>query len=288
MRKNTKKQKNIQKPRKKKALGQHFLRKQSVVDHMIEKVEITPKTSVLEIGCGDGFLTHSILEQTECKQLIVYEIDREWAEFVKNKIDAIRLDVRIENVLDANFDAFEAEKPWVVLANLPYQITFPIMFLFQKHKDLFEEGVVMVQEEVAQKIVAKRGKKYSATSIFLQYHFDFELMEKVEPEAFVPPPKVVSRLLYFKPKHGPSIHDAPHRTRDERHLGRTDDGIQIPEEEKFWKFLKLCFKFPRQTLKNNLKSTHYDYSKISSEILKLRSQQMSFQDFLDLWEEVRK
>lgn len=259
--KNTKKQK----PRKKKALGQHFLRKQSVVDHMIEKVEITPKMSVLEIGCGDGLVTKAILEQTECKRLAVYEIDPEWANFVKSRIDDIRLDIRIENILDSDFGALQAEKPWVLLSNLPYQITFPILFLIQKHKDLFEEGVVMVQEEVAQKIVAKRGKPYSATSIFLQYHFDFELMEKIEPEAFSPPPKVVSRLLYFKPKY---------------------DQVKIPDEENFWKFLKLCFKFPRQTLKNNLKMTHYDFAKIDPERLKLRSQQMSFEDFLSLYSDL--
>ena len=251
------------KPRKKKAFGQHFLRKQSVVDHMIEKVEITPETSILEIGCGDGFLTESILGTTDCKHLLVYEIDREWAEFVRKKVEDKRLEIKTENVLDVDLGQLEEQKPWVLLANIPYQITFPILFLIHKNKSLFEEGVLMVQEEVAKKIVAKRGKPYSATSIFLQHHFDFELMEKVEPGAFSPPPKVFSRLLYFKPKY---------------------DQPQILDEENFWTFLKLCFRFPRQTLKNNLKSTHYDYAKISEEILKLRAQQLSFDDFLNLWE----
>lgn len=254
-----------EKPRKKKRFGQHFLRKQSVVDHMIERVKITPETSVLEIGCGDGFLSRSILEQTKCKKLRIYEIDPEWANFVKKNIEDKRLDVRLENVLDVDFGPLGNEKPWVMLANLPYQITFPIMFLLQKNKELFEEGVVMIQEEVAQKIVAKRGKPYSATSIFLQYHFEFELMEMVEPEAFSPPPKVVSRLIYFKPRY---------------------DQKKIENEEGFWKFLKLCFRFPRQTLKNNLKSTHYDYTKVSPETLRLRSQQMSLDDFIALWDQL--
>jgi len=260
-----KNEQNHGRPRKKKAFGQHFLRKQSVVDHMIEKVKIDDKTSVLEIGCGDGFLTRSILDQTDCKRLLVYEIDSEWADFVRKNIDDIRLEIKLENVLDADFGPLASEKPWALLANLPYQITFPIMFLLQENKKLFQEGVVMVQEEVAQKIVASRGKKYGATSIFLQYHFDFELMEKIEPEAFSPPPKVYSRLLYFKPKY---------------------DQPKILNEDGFWKFLRLCFKFPRQTLKNNLRTTHYDSSKISQETLGLRAQQMSFQNFLDLWEKV--
>lgn len=254
--------KNSGKPRKKKAFGQHFLRKQSVVDHMIERVVITGETSVLEIGCGDGFLTKSILTQSCCKRLLSYEIDPEWANFVRDAVQDKRLEVKLENVLDADFTALEPEKPWVLLANLPYQVTFPIFFLIQRHKSLFEEGVVMIQEEVAQKIVARRGKKYGVTSIFLQHHFSFELMEKVEPEAFSPPPKVTSRLLYLKPRY-----DAP----------------KIPEEEKFWKFVKLCFRFPRQTLRNNLKATHYDYEQISQDILKLRAQQLVFADLLDLW-----
>lgn len=124
----------------------------------------------------------------------------------------------------------------------------------------------MIQEEVAQKIVAKRGKPYSATSIFLQHSFDVELMEKVEPGAFTPPPKVFSRLLYFKPKK---------------------EVTPIPDEENFWKFLKLCFRFPRQTLRNNLKSTHYDASKFDDELLKRRAQQFSFDEFLQLWDLVR-
>ena len=255
------------KPRKKKAFGQHFLRKQSVVDHMIERVSITEQTSVLEIGCGDGFLTHAILEQAPCKRLLVYEIDPEWVTFVREEITDKRLEIKLENILDSDLRTLEPGKPWVLLANIPYQITFPILFLLQKNKDLFEEGVIMTQEEVAQKIVAKRGKPYSATTLFLQHHFEWELMEKVEPGAFSPPPKIFSRLLYFKPRY---------------------DQPKIVDEVEFWKFVKLCFHFPRQTLRNNLKSTDYDLEKIDEKTLALRAQQFSFQDFLDVWSVVRK
>ncbi len=250
------------KPKKKKALGQHFLRKHSTVDNMIHKVTVNPETSILEIGCGDGFLSQAILHQTQCKQLVCFEIDEEWIEVVRNKIKDPRLNIIHENILDVNFDALEEHKPWVILANLPYQITFPIFFLFQKNRHLFQEGVVMIQEEVAQKIVAKRGKGYSKTSLFLQHYFDFELMEKIEPGAFSPPPKVFSRLLYFKPKQ---------------------DVVEIPREEEFWGFLKLCFRFPRRTLRNNLKSTHYDPEQFSNELLEKRAQQLSFDELLDVW-----
>ena len=254
-------------PRKKKSLGQHFLRKQSVIDHMIDKVVVAPETSVLEIGCGDGFLTQGILSQTRCKALVCYEIDRDWADYVRQRIRDPRLTIKLKNILEVHFaEELATDRPWVLLANLPYQITFPIVFLIQQNKALFQEGVVMVQEEVAQKIVAKRGKGYSPTSIFLQYHFVWELLEKIEPGAFSPPPKVYSRLLYFKPRF-----DAP----------------EIPEADDFWKFLKLCFGSPRQTLRNNLKTSHYSTNiAFSTDLLNLRAQQLSFADFLVIWKEI--
>jgi 16S rRNA (adenine1518-N6/adenine1519-N6)-dimethyltransferase len=253
-------------PRKKKAYGQHFLRKQSVVDHMIERVAIDATTSVLEIGCGDGFLTTSILKQTCCKQLWSYEIDKEWVSVVTKTITDPRFIVKNQDILTVDMSELRPHKPWVVLANLPYQITFPILFLFQKNKDLFTEGVVMVQEEVAQKVVASSGRGYGPTTLLLQRHFTWELLEKIEPTAFEPPPKVHSRLLYFT-----SIQSVP----------------TIKNEEKFWIFIRSCFKHPRQTLRNNLKALYrLQMDKIPPEVLNLRAQQMPFDQFLSLWTKI--
>ena len=254
-------------PRKKKSLGQHFLRKQSTVDNMISSVTVTPDTSVLEIGCGDGFLTQAILDQAPCKQLVCYEIDPEWADFVQNKITDPRLKIIVENILEVDLEKLRKDGRWIVLANLPYQITFPIMFLFQEHKEVFAEGVVMIQEEVAQKIVATKGKGYGTSSLFLQYHFEFKLLEKIEPTAFSPPPKVNSRLIYFKPK---------------------EKITPIPKEKDFWKFLKVCFRYPRRTLRNNLRTTHYECDAFTSELLDLRAQQLSFDQFLEIWKQIIK
>jgi 16S rRNA (adenine1518-N6/adenine1519-N6)-dimethyltransferase len=252
-------------PRKKKKFGQHFLRNNIVVDHMINRVVITDKTPVLEIGCGDGFLTKAILTQTPCKQLWSYEIDYEWAAYVQEHVRDKRLSVIEKNILEEDWEkALTADAPWVMLANLPYQVTFPILFFVKAHKHLFSEGVVMVQEEVAQKIVARTGKQFSPTTMLLQYHFSWELLDRVPPSFFVPPPKVTSRLLYFKPLL---------------------DQQPIPEEELFWKFVKACFRSPRQTLRNNLRTTHYlDTQIIDNSKLSLRAQEFTFKDFLILWQ----
>ncbi len=85
------------------------------------------------------------------------------------------------------------------------------------------------------------------------------------PGAFYPPPKVYSRLLHFKPKQNVE---------------------PIEHEAEFWKFIKLCFRQPRRTLKNNLMQSHYDWKKISEEQLGLRAQQMVMADFVALWRQL--
>lgn len=246
----------------KKQFGQHFLRQQSVVDHMLEKVTITPETSIFEIGCGDGFLTRTIL-QTNCARLWIFEIDPDWANYVMHIYPDKRLTMYCENILDVDWSRFEPYKPWTLLANLPYQVTFPILHTLQKNKHLLHEGVVMVQEEVAQKIVQKNGRGYGFVSVFFQYYFEWQLMEKIRPSAFYPPPKVDSRLLYFKP-----------RTHEH----------ELSADDPFWKFVKACFRQPRRTLKNNLQQSHYILDGISEEILAKRGQQMSFDDLFNLWQ----
>lgn len=219
----------------KKQYGQHFLRNQAVIDTMIAAVTCTPQTSIFEIGCGDGFLTRSIL-QTPCERLWVFEIDHDWVDYVKNRYQDSRMTIFEENILDVDFARFAANKPWTLLANLPYQITFPILRLLQENRHLLSEGVVMVQEEVAQKIVQTSGRGYGYPSLYFQHYFSWKLLTKIPPTDFYPPPAVFSRLLYFKP--------------------RTDSPV-IPDEQAFWTFIKFCFAHPRRTLKNNLSSTHY-------------------------------
>lgn len=245
----------------KKKYGQHFLQDQRIVDHMIEAVEIK-QASVLEIGPGGGFLTKSILERPIAR-LWAFEIDPDWAEYLQKTYTDERLKVHLQNFLDIDFQPFIADKPWTVLANLPYQVTFPILHRFYEHRALLKEGVVMVQEEVAQKIVKTKGKGFGYTSLFFQYYFDWKLLDKIPPTAFNPPPKVFSRLLYFKPK---------------------SDVEPVVNEAEFWKFIKVCFKQPRRTLRNNLAQSHYDVSKFSDEQLNLRGQQLGIEAMKKMWQ----
>ena len=248
----------------KKKHGQNFLRDQNVLVSIISNVSLCPKSSILEIGCGDGFLTKSILSMPIAR-LWGFEIDVEWAEQLKNEVDDERFVLFSQDILTFDFSELKKHSPWTLLANLPYHLTFPILFLMQKHRELFAEGVVMIQEEVAQKIVKTRGRGYGFNSLFFQYYFDWKLLDKISPEAFYPQPKVFSRLLWFKPK---------------------DKVAPIPNESEFWKFIKNCFAYPRRTLRNNLVQTDYDTEKFDQKTLAMRAQQLNIQDLLALWKKI--
>ena len=250
----------------KKRFGQHFLQDKFFVDQMIHKVKLDEKSSVFEIGCGDGFLTESILQEN-IKELRVFEIDQEWAGFIARKFKKDqRLTVYEDNILDIDLKDNFKRGGWTLLSNLPYNITFPILHLIYKNRSVVDEGVVMMQEEVAQKILRTSGRGYGYPSLFFQHYFEWERLEKVPPTAFYPPPKVFSRLLYFKTRKDPA---------------------KIPHEEGFWKFIKICFHQPRRTLRNNFSQSHYDLALFPDDLLKKRAQEIGMQDFLKIWDGLR-
>ncbi len=249
----------------KKQHGQNFLRDQQVANHILEAVNLDKNSSVFEIGCGDGFLTQTIV-QYPFERLWVFEIDPEWSNYVRGHIKDPRMTMYNQDILTTDFSIFEEHKPWTLLSNLPYHITFMILHLLQQQRHLLKEGVIMVQEEVAAKIVKTEGRGYGYISLFFQYYFDWKKLDKVQPTAFHPAPKVYSRLLYFKPKAS----------------------IQpIPDEENFWRFIKQAFKQPRRTLRNNLATTHYDLNRLPADLLQLRAQQMDMPELLRVWDIVR-
>lgn len=248
----------------KKKFGQYFLRDNYFIGTMLRRVRLNENSSVLEIGGGSGVLTKVILSK-KIARLWVFEIDQEWATHLRTITDQ-RLTVYEQDFLQANLpELLTPHRPWTLLANLPYQVTFPILYQIQRWRELFNEGVIMIQEEVAQKIISTKGRPTGFISHFFQWYFELELLDKVPPTAFYPQPKVFSRLLYFKPK---SI--TP----------------QIPDEEKFWRFVKVCFKQPRRTLRNNLTQAQINFSTIDPEVLNLRAQQLNMTQLLELWRTV--
>lgn len=252
-----------QHPTKKKSLGQHFLRNKAVVHNMLAQTRSACENStILEIGCGDGFLTEQILAQTGCKRLVCLEVDPEWARVVTTKIKDPRLLVLNVNALDYDWNSFYDGTPMVLLANLPYNVSIPLLKKLRLNSPLFQQGVFMVQEEVAQKLTAQTGRSFGSLSLFMQHVFEMNLLQKIDPSSFSPPPKVTSRLVHFKPQA---------------------TSVAIEQEEGFWKFIKACFASPRRMLKNNLAGYNFDAKIVEQQIGGLRAQQLNFEQLLSFW-----
>lgn len=248
----------------KKQFGQNFLHDHSITDSMINSVTISPRISILEIGCGDGFLTKALID-SDAKVILGYEIDPEWFGYLKKRLKDSRFQLINQDILTVDWTFFEKYMPLVLLANLPYNITFPLLYKIQQHRLLFSEITIMVQEEVAQKIIKTSGKDYGFISLFFQYYFEWSLLDLVPPTAFEPSPQVYSRLLH----------------------GKKRNNIEpIDQEEEFWNFVKLCFKQPRRTINNNLIGTIYEKKIIEKSFETLRAQQMSISDFKFLWKKL--
>jgi 16S rRNA (adenine1518-N6/adenine1519-N6)-dimethyltransferase len=248
----------------KKQFGQNFLHDHSVTATIINSVTLNPETSVLEIGCGDGFLTKAVLD-TNVKALIGYEIDAEWFGYLKKRLKDRRFQLINQDILLANWASLERYKPMIILANLPYNITFPLLYKIQEHRLLFSEITIMIQEEVAQKIVKQSGKDYGFVSLFFQYYFEWSLLGLIPPTAFEPSPQVYSRLLH----------------------GKIRKAVEpIDQEQAFWDFVKICFKQPRRTIRNNLMGTMYQNKQIKESFEILRAQQMAIHDFKEIWKQL--
>ena len=244
--------------------GQYFLRDKSVVRDMVWHYQLKNVT-VMEIGCGDGFLTREILAQP-INKLVVFEIDPMWAKKVGDECQNDKLSIVVGDFLEADLQVLNAAAPVTLLANLPYHITFPILHRIHKARNIIQRGVVMIQDEVAEKIVKVRGKGYGYVSLFFQYYFDWKLLTKIPPTAFFPEPKVHSRLIAFTAKAGVT---------------------PIIEEKHFWRFIKICFAYPRRTLRNNIVQSHIPLNSLPEDLLALRAQQLSMAQFLQVWDVIR-
>jgi 16S rRNA (adenine1518-N6/adenine1519-N6)-dimethyltransferase len=251
-----------------KKFGQHFLRDEQVLEHIVAIANLPKDAHVIEIGCGQGALTKKLLEQP-IAQVLVFEIDPAWSEYVGSTIQDPRLKIITDDVLAINLQEFLAQEPyigpWHLCANLPYNITFPLVYKLFELRDRIPYLTIMIQEEVAQRIVATYGRSLGFHSLYLQHYATWELHQKIAPGAFFPPPKVNSRVLHATWKHPEPI----------------------PHEPEFWKFIKRCFEQPRRMLSNNLAPYAYDTSTMNQQYLIKRAQEMTMTDFLTIWSTIR-
>ncbi len=219
----------------KKGLGQHFLIDRNILNKIIQTAQVNEKDIVLEVGPGLGEMTVELAKKA--KKVIAVEIDPKLLEVLKKKVmDYPNVEVVKGNILKLNFDKLlHQEKGLVkVVANLPYQISTPLLFRFIESRHLFFTLTLMLQKEVAERMVASPGgKDYGPLSIFVQLASNISISFFIKSTAFFPPPKVESAVIHINWKEKPLV--------------------EIKDEEWFKKIVKGCFGYRRKTLTNALR-----------------------------------
>lgn len=214
-----------------KKLGQHFLHSAKVLDGIIAAAALRPGEPVLETGPGRGALTERLLEAgarvsaVELDAWLCLDLRNRWAEHPAFRLiegDILRVDL-------APSALFGTEAPYAVIANLPYQIATPFFFRMIAHRAYCKRMVLMVQKEVAGRLVATPhdGKTYGSLSVAAHHAFQMEYLFTVPPGAFRPPPKVESALVAFTPR--PAV-------------------LRAEEELAFFNYVKLAFTTRRKMM----------------------------------------
>jgi 16S rRNA (adenine1518-N6/adenine1519-N6)-dimethyltransferase len=180
-------------------LGQHFLRDPGTAQAIVNALAETPPR-VIEIGSGRGALTRPLLERFP--QVRVVELDAILAESLARRVSApAHLEVRHGDALTLDLDEMADGGPWQVAANLPYAVATPILRRLLTRGDLFTVLVVMVQQEVARRIVAPEGgADRGLLTIEVATRARAELLFAVPPRCFSPPPRVTSAVVRLDPR----------------------------------------------------------------------------------------
>lgn len=185
-----------------KSLGQHFLTQPKQARRIVAALDLTPADVVVEVGPGLGALTRPLAEQAA--RLVALELDRRLAEFLKQEFQAHpQVLILCQDILTYDLTALarEAGRPLKVVGNLPYQITSPLLFKLAAEKAAIERAVLMMQQEVALRLMAAPGgKDYGILSVLLQYHFAIESLFTLGPGNFYPPPQVTSTVVRLRPR----------------------------------------------------------------------------------------
>ena len=182
-----------------KSKGQHLLKNNMILTEIVKKSSIKSTDIVVEIGPGTGNLTMLLLEQA--KQVLAYEVDpRMIAQLTKR----VRMSDYSNKLKLVQGDILKSDLPFfnLCVANIPYQISSPIVFKLLSHRPLFRCAVLLVQREFAMRLVAKPNTDfYCRLSVNVQLLARVDHLMKVGKNNFVPPPKVESSVIRIEPKN---------------------------------------------------------------------------------------
>ncbi len=225
-----------------KSRGQNFLISEQILKKIIQVANLKPKENVLEVGPGIGTLTTALLKEgvnphtskeVSGINLKVVELDKNLVQALKplakmNKFELIAgdiLKINLQKILPLKF-----LKNYKIIANLPYSITSRFLRIFLEHQYPPQEMILMLQKEVAERIINKDGK-WSKLSVMCNFYSQPEYLFSVGKENFYPQPQVDSAIVRFK---------------------IDPEGRRPSGSERFWQLVKIGFSSKRKTLANNL------------------------------------
>lgn len=259
-----------------KSLGQNFLINEEVVSGIVEKAEISKEDLVIEIGPGLGTLTKELLEKAG--KVIAIELDKRMIEILTDRFKLYNnFELLNEDVLKVDLDALinnnldENIKKAKIVANLPYYITTPIIMKLLEEKLPIETITVMIQKEVADRLVDLPGGKNSGAITYSVYYYaKAEEILKVASNSFIPEPAVESKVIKLEI--------------------RKENAVKVENEKIMFKIIKYAFMQRRKTVVNALEKT--DIFKDKNQIIeilkklgineKIRGEALSLEDYANI------
>ncbi|MDN4608865.1 16S rRNA (adenine(1518)-N(6)/adenine(1519)-N(6))-dimethyltransferase RsmA [Sporosarcina highlanderae] len=221
----------------KKSLGQNFLIDPNILRNIVSHADLTERTGVIEVGPGIGALTEHLARSA--KKVVAFEIDQRLLPVLEDTLSPYdNVEIINQDILEADLnkvieDQFSGFDDIVVVANLPYYVTTPIIMKFLLGKVPIRAMVIMMQKEVADRITASPSTKaYGSLSIAVQYYMDAEVSMIVPKTVFIPQPNVESAVLKLTKKAEPPV--------------------EVIDEDFLFKVARGSFVQRRKTLLNNL------------------------------------
>jgi 16S rRNA (adenine1518-N6/adenine1519-N6)-dimethyltransferase len=249
-----------------KRLGQNFLIDPNIVRKIVALAELKPSDRVLEIGPGRGILTEALSHSAD--HVTAVEVDPQLHAYLETRQTELpNVELVCEDALA--YPVENLPKGTVVVANLPYYISTPLLFRLLDQRDRFPRMVLMLQAEVADRLVAQPGgSDYGVLSVMAQYAADITKSFRVSAQCFRPKPEVASAVVLLRAKE---------RTR-----------LSQEEEVAFRALVKAAFAHRRKTMVNSLRDEGYKVHSVTETLQRLeiaparRAETLSVEDFLRL------
>ena len=249
-------------------LGQNFLIDNTVINKIINSVNVLNTDKIIEIGPGIGYLTRELKRFNV--DLKAFEIDLETKVYLDKLVDEKTIIV-YDDFMKVDLNNYYSKEDIIhVIANIPYYITTPIIEKIINTKLNIIDMTLMVQKEVADRLAAKPcSREYGYISVYLNYYYDLNKIIDVSKTCFNPVPKVDSAVIQLV-KHNKYL---------------------VDNEEEFFKFVSTAFKMKRKNLRNNLRN--YDLNKLENVLLKNnldlthRAEEISIDLFIEMFNNIK-